>query len=64
MHIASGIKCRQGVKIVELLLQANADPNTVAHDESVTHLLGSNGVVSCTNLICTGFYFEGLRLKL
>ncbi|XP_076806733.1 ankyrin repeat and MYND domain-containing protein 1-like isoform X2 [Clavelina lepadiformis] len=33
LHIASGIKCPEGVKIVELLLSANANPNTAALDE-------------------------------
>uniref|UniRef100_F6R8C3 Ankyrin repeat and MYND domain-containing protein 1 n=2 Tax=Ciona intestinalis TaxID=7719 RepID=F6R8C3_CIOIN len=30
LHIASGMMCHEGVKIVELLLHANADPNTCA----------------------------------
>uniref|UniRef100_H2ZD13 MYND-type domain-containing protein n=1 Tax=Ciona savignyi TaxID=51511 RepID=H2ZD13_CIOSA len=32
LHVASGIMCSEGVKLVELLLHANADPNTCAHD--------------------------------
>ncbi|XP_078487148.1 ankyrin repeat and MYND domain-containing protein 1 isoform X2 [Ciona intestinalis] len=33
LHIASGMMCHEGVKIVELLLHANADPNTCALDK-------------------------------
>uniref|UniRef100_H2ZD10 MYND-type domain-containing protein n=1 Tax=Ciona savignyi TaxID=51511 RepID=H2ZD10_CIOSA len=38
LHVASGIMCSEGVKLVELLLHANADPNTCAHDRWDTYV--------------------------
>nr|CAB3221702.1 ankyrin repeat and MYND domain-containing protein 1 [Phallusia mammillata] len=43
LHIASGIRCSEGVPIVELLLHASANPNTPAHDEDISRATGTGG---------------------